>query len=1359
MLYVFRVDTGKMMTFDMNHALESVEHLKGVIAQECDVSPDKQVLLVSGGESLHPAAAVGRYSAGTDTNPIFLFNRAAIESEVPLQSSEHQLSYRDMREEVDAALTLPPAYNTVVARTQLAQEFFDLARGVTKACELLVHDQHLQQQGWAAVVANLEDTTVAFRNRASAVEQEFQNFLLSHSDYSALLDSFSEDLKLLGKIPILPALLSRNTRPTVNVPSPSLLEWISSKDAQSSLDQMAEQCNRGLKQLNQGTLESLQGEVQAALSAADNSNMKEIKGLEERLFGLEDLMHKAQRLVQDQQELAQAFLQNQSRASHLKDPSIFPDLCSSHAKQLQIMVDNHRQLRDIQRRCAAAKDELSTNLKTRLRWIIYVETSISEVSRKLVFNHENMKRLHRYLELCRQIHMAPGIYVRAVVEVVRRRSFSVVFLEWAKNISGQCRELLNTELRNRQEFNSQISSHFLSTLFPGLSDIPPSFATQDPGPFDDKLPMLAMSDIDFLREALPEMSEWLDVVQPPDMPRAFAQSPNSSCTSGAPSQQAAEMSSKSSVTTTKMDTTLDDSDHKAALQDRSFSGQEGALSGSEKKEMDGSQPACGQDRDKTPKNIESDEEFEEVSEVPSAAAPDGINAAAERSLGGGEPRETVGHRLSVAPESDSATSYAVAAGQGDPMTTQSPDSLPQLQLVSHHPSQGNTSQDFMTADFYIDESMPSSYSDSNGTTVRNNGSLTKSHHVIVAELQQQLEEKNENLAEAEQGELQQNYEQLRRLRGVALGLRAMVCVTQSQMRSDLKSLREDLERAHRFIVDQIRGFAERFNGVIAGMQDDVEDSKRRAVESALADMQHAYEAMQSKCQNQLEVEEKKLEDAHNEVEMYQEKLRELSQMMDSLKHDSDSALGNLQSNMNEEREALVAKMTLEHELELEAAMEKLMNLKKDHEEVVQELDECLREKDRQIQMLCREKQDLEESLTLRFVEEKAQLQAHWEQLCSERESRLVQELDGNHEQELKGLRLQHETMLAEVREATRLQCQRDWEAKLSELKEGMHDKPSDMETSQDDSHKEDDLAQVLLQEQEKHQSEITLLKQDFEARISQLQADHEKALQEALNRTVQDNVDSREESQNRENELAVCSEKEPGQEATLGQQDCENLSYEGISKVTPLLDVSVLSQSRMDTLTATSMMESTVKLPMLDPVSELRNQLQYKEQEVSKLQQKIMEMSDVSGAQAPPIPADKVSILTCNVGDVVLLCYDEGHQNYVLFVLGPVLHFLHTECLETLGLRPGPGCTRKGWVLAEVVEKEYCQAKKPQNRYRVAVGTRFYRIKAKPWDKEAAVRREQQRRQSLKALSSLQATAEMSTSQEDQAGTSEERTS
>lgn len=38
---------------------------------------------MSGGESLEPTARVCSYSAGTDTNPIYLFSKAAIESHLP----------------------------------------------------------------------------------------------------------------------------------------------------------------------------------------------------------------------------------------------------------------------------------------------------------------------------------------------------------------------------------------------------------------------------------------------------------------------------------------------------------------------------------------------------------------------------------------------------------------------------------------------------------------------------------------------------------------------------------------------------------------------------------------------------------------------------------------------------------------------------------------------------------------------------------------------------------------------------------------------------------------------------------------------------------------------------------------------------------------------------------------------------------------------------------------------------------------------------------------------------------------------------------------------------------------------------
>lgn len=58
-------------------------HLKEYIQRTCNIPCDKQVLLVSGGESLDPECRVCAYSAGTDTNPIFLFSKSVIESTTP----------------------------------------------------------------------------------------------------------------------------------------------------------------------------------------------------------------------------------------------------------------------------------------------------------------------------------------------------------------------------------------------------------------------------------------------------------------------------------------------------------------------------------------------------------------------------------------------------------------------------------------------------------------------------------------------------------------------------------------------------------------------------------------------------------------------------------------------------------------------------------------------------------------------------------------------------------------------------------------------------------------------------------------------------------------------------------------------------------------------------------------------------------------------------------------------------------------------------------------------------------------------------------------------------------------------------
>lgn len=66
--------------------LYSVGQLKEVIEQTQSIPTDKQVLLISGGECLNSAMPVSSYGSGTDTNPIFLFNKK-LHEQLPEPSS------------------------------------------------------------------------------------------------------------------------------------------------------------------------------------------------------------------------------------------------------------------------------------------------------------------------------------------------------------------------------------------------------------------------------------------------------------------------------------------------------------------------------------------------------------------------------------------------------------------------------------------------------------------------------------------------------------------------------------------------------------------------------------------------------------------------------------------------------------------------------------------------------------------------------------------------------------------------------------------------------------------------------------------------------------------------------------------------------------------------------------------------------------------------------------------------------------------------------------------------------------------------------------------------------------------------
>ena len=62
---------------------------------------------------------------------------------------------------------------------------------------------------------------------------------------------------------------------------------------------------------------------------------------------------------------------------------------------VQVMMRNHQHILSIRKRCAKAKEELSINLHTRLKWVMYIQRQMAEQGHQLVMHHEELRRLSR----------------------------------------------------------------------------------------------------------------------------------------------------------------------------------------------------------------------------------------------------------------------------------------------------------------------------------------------------------------------------------------------------------------------------------------------------------------------------------------------------------------------------------------------------------------------------------------------------------------------------------------------------------------------------------------------------------------------------------------------------------------------------------------------------------------------------------------------------------------------------------------------------------------------------------------------------------------------------------------------------
>lgn len=1541
------------------------------------------------------------YSAGTETNPIFLFNKEMILCDRDPTIPKTTFSIEsEIQVKVEESLLMPAVFHTVASRTQLAREMSEVANKLSAFCERLVHDEHLQHQGWAAIMANLDDCTLSYQKLLMKFETSYTNYQHDLEEIKVKLTKLGTAVSVMAKIPLLecltrhsyresmekssstpgkdsdeteeekstdsvlctdatqkPSKLSASGTPTCEqtgdqetnemtdsgglraalldddtpefaIPSSfnvTLLDWINVQDRPNDVESVVRKCFDSINRLDPRIIQPFLADCRDTISKLDNQNMKAIKGLEDRLYALDQMIASCKKLVNEQKELAQGFVANQKRAENLKDTSVLPDLCLSHTNQLMIMLNNHRKLLDIKKKCTTAKQELANNLQVRLKWCCYVMLHADQDGEKLQALLRLLTELIERVRVVEALSNVPQMYCLAVVEVVRRKMFMRHYREWAYALVKDGKLLYEAEKFKRESFGKLFRKSFLrNRLFRGLDSWPPtSFCTRRPRRFDDELPDITVEDLQYLKSCCPvEVQPFLMVPTMCDFEplnrhiETLQQLVQAAQSVDEMSQTITDLLSEQRASSIQRSTLL-------TPQSESIPGTSTQMSSKILSSLSLQGPSC------QPLHVPVPAPLEDLS-------PDSIDAQTFDF-------ETIGHpnmdpvlqqgsldldSLAESPESDfmsAVNEFVIEENLTSPNPISDPTS-PGMMVESLYSSVINAIDNKRMQDTTILERENSRIavlkqvldkyrsaaeeSHSNLRSVKDDlchlrGLVFKEHHdfgfilrsmttevqTIVDNITEthelELKEKHQNELFALRQELEKQVQTLMEEDQVNQNIvrdvqRAMLELEGRMERKEkeLTQLENEKERwaeTESSQTDRIKHLEE----MISDQTDEIKTlaASKDSLTTQLENLHFEIERSQQKIRQELEAVEqlhlKELEDRmkqehHAELETFtknnQEALERLAaenraKLSEAAAHHT-TALGERDNQIKDFEARLIELTELRYKLEMELALKEseTEEVKLLLEETKTQQAETLKTQvEMETKALSKELADLKKQLQVKNEEYEVDL-AELRTLMRIEKDHCISELVERHEEETILLRTELSSQQQQALDAQRSHSeqqkslQRELDQRLDALSEekekqlrSFQELEQELRTVISNLQAENDLFSSKLEQDrgrkaaEKEEASEAASPDAFKElemkrlldKIKQLESElHEKqsfkrdeglplhaeghtdagaplSLDSALQERLQSQMELLEKKKNEEIQnlkTSLIAEQQTNFNTVLTREKLKKEQIiseltEKLQKVTQQQEkdkalIETLSEDRasvmqekkhleeeLNRLRSTTLISSTFFTPnpsaleaseagaaasaaralpvagacsselmsetdRLASVAAIRDEeqvdsaveasmvtvhdnilmseekqrilllertLHMKEEENKRLSQRLMSqsMSSVSSRHS-----DKIAIRDFQVGDLVLIILDERHDNYVLFTVGPTLYFLHSESLTALDLKPASGTSRRPWVLGKVMEKEYCQAKKAQNRFKVPLGTKFYRVKAVPWNRK-----------------------------------------
>uniref|UniRef100_A0A8C2EGM1 RB1-inducible coiled-coil protein 1 n=1 Tax=Cyprinus carpio TaxID=7962 RepID=A0A8C2EGM1_CYPCA len=1517
-LYVFQVNNGSTLTFDTELAVQTVLDLKHAIQAKYKIAVQHQVLVVNGGECMVAERRVCSYSAGTDTNPIFLFNKEMILSDRAPTIPKTTFSIEnEMELKVEESLMMPAVFHTVASRTQLAVVQANFCSDLmTNLCllrftqfytSMLIHTsintntlkillipllESLTRQSYRESLEKSSSphprTTDEDENEDEEVGETSTQSAISHknrkspspvcaSGEASSQASFSPQDRLKSSCSLKAALEEeeespeRGAAPSFNV---TLLDWINVQDRPNDVESVVRKCFDSINRLDPRIIQPFLTECRETITKLDNQNMKAIKGLEDRLYALDQMIASCKRLVNEQQELAQGFLANQKRAENLKDTSVLPDLCLSH---------------------------LANNLQVRLKWCCYVMLHADQDGEKLQALLRLLTELLERVRVVEALSTVPQMYCLAVVEVVRRKMFIGHYRQWANALVKDGKNLYEAEKVKRECFGKLFRKSFLrNRLFRGLDSWPPSsFCTRKPRKFDFELPDISLSDLQYLKSCCPsEVQPYLRVPTLCDFEPL-----NQHVEVLHQLVQAAQSVDEMSQTITDLlneQKVLCSAQRSTAFTPRSESTTE-IISTSTKTLSNLSLKAPDCQALALPGNLED-------------LSPDSIDAQTFDF-------ETIGHpNMDPVLQQGSLDLDSLAESPESDFMSAVNEFVIEQNLMSPNPISDPTSPDMMVESLYS-----SVINAIDSKRIQDTTTLEKENSKIA--VLKLSADRYRSAAEESQNNLRKVKEDLYHFRGLVLkeqrdfgfSLKTMTIEVRNALNSvrycheeelretqqtDLQSLKEDHEKQILNLTEELEGNRKIVRDVQRAMLEleGLVERKENEISQLESEREHSMQELQDLHKQTVpDLEEKilkqseelkatllskdelagQLENLHFEIEHGQQKIRQEMEKAEKVH------LEELEARLTQQHEAELESLRLEKESALDKLVQenlvKLKDLVDSYSAEIKEREGRLKDLEARITELADARCKLEVEMALKETE-MDEMRLQYEEAKSTQEEVLRAELTTQTvtlqtqidmlNQQVQQKNEDYEVGLAELRALMRLEkdhciselvdrheeentllrqesaalkqksqdAEKDCEERVQKIQRDHQDQFDALQREKEDEQrafqeKEQELKNVIGDLQTENSLLSGRLERERVEALQRAEKEKEEAVKAALQEALRDFQLQKEETETRllgqiellENhiitpvfstamETSAAFSLESGQwteerASLLAQlellertknEEMQNLKTsliaeqqtnfntvltreklkkeQIISDLTEKLKnltqqqekdkglIETLSEDRASILQEKKQMEeelnrlrSTVLVsssffppnpipvvteahgacgpahvevlsPSTPDPERLASVAVFKDEERVEsaveasmmtvhvnmtriIQQFVLQMSQ-SMSSVSSRHSEKIAIRDFQVGDLVLIILDERHDNYVLFTVGPTLYFLHSESLTALDLKPATGATRRPWVLGKVMEKEYCQAKKAQNRFKVPLGTKFYRVKAVPWNKK-----------------------------------------